>query len=184
MTQAKKPIGLIPIGDIPQIISKSIAAHILGYYNLDVDILPHQEQPAYAYDERRMQYNAGTILQKLESGLSKEYDKVLAVVDVDIFVPILTHAFGEAYQGGRCALVSIYRLMRNADGTAAGESLYLERAAKVALHELGHLLDLRHCMERTCLMRFSGGLEDLDHATFYFCRHCSVFLKDALNKLS
>ncbi|MFC1821421.1 archaemetzincin family Zn-dependent metalloprotease [Thermodesulfobacteriota bacterium] len=183
MTLAKKPIGLIPIGDIPEITSKSIAAHILGYYNLDVDILSHQEHPAYAYDEKRMQYNAGDILQAIESGFPENYEKVLAVVDVDIFVPILTHVFGEAFQGGCCALVSIYRLKRNSDGSTAQESLYLERAAKVALHELGHLLNLRHCMDGTCLMHFSGGLEDLDHAPFHFCRHCSVFLQDALHRL-
>jgi archaemetzincin len=48
------------------------------------------------------------------------------------------------------------------------------------MHELGHLFDLHHCMDRKCLMHFSGGLEDLDEAPLYFCRYCSVFLRDAL----
>jgi archaemetzincin len=116
----------------------------------------------------------------MESEPFQDYAKIIGVLDVDIFVPILNHVFGEARQGGRCALVSVYRLKRNSDGSTPPLSLILERGAKVAMHELGHLFDLHHCMDRKCLMHFSGGLEDLDEAPLYFCRYCSVFLRDAL----
>ena len=77
-------------------------------------------------------------------------------------------------------LVSVYRLKRNLDGSAPLLSLLLERAAKVALHELGHLFDIHHCVDRSCLMHFSGVLEDLDQTPLDFCRYCSVFLRSAL----
>ena len=174
---------MVPIGEVPQVTSKSIAAHIIGYLDLDVDILPALEHPEYAQDQKRLQYNAGVILKAMESEPFQDHAKVIGVLDVDLFVPILTHVFGEAKQGGRCALVSLYRLKKNADGSTAPLSLQLERAAKVALHELGHLFDLHHCMDERCLMHFSGGLEDLDMTPLYFCRYCSVFLRDALQKL-
>ncbi len=184
MTSKKTRIGLVPIGEVPQITSKSVAAHIIGYLDLDVDILPTLEHPSYAHDQKRVQYDAGAILKTLESEPFQGHTKVIAVLDVDLFVPILTHVFGEAKQGGRFALVSLYRLKKNTDGSTAPLSLQLERAAKVALHELGHLFDLHHCMDARCLMHFSGDLEDLDKTPLYFCRYCSVFLRDALKKLA
>jgi archaemetzincin len=138
--------------------------------------------PEYAYDEKRLQYNAGLLLKTLASEVSQDYDKVLGVLDVDLFVPILTYVFGEAQQGGRCAIVSIFRFRRNPDRSASPSSLLLERSAKVAMHEVGHLLDLGHCMDEKCLMHFSGGLEDVDKAPLYFCRYCTVYLRDALRK--
>ena len=182
MTSKKSPIGLIPIGEVPEIIPKSLAAHMLGYLNLDADILPPREAPSYAHDIKRLQYDAGLILKAIESEPIQGYTKLLGVLDLDIFVPIFTHVFGEAKQGGRCALVSVYRLKKNSDGSPSPMPLLLERAAKVALHELGHLFDLRHCTDKRCLMHFSGELEDLDRTPIYFCRYCSVFLRDALQE--
>ena len=184
MTSEKTRIGLVPIGEVPEMTSESIAAHILGYLDLDVDILPALDHPSYAHDQKRVQYDAGVILKAMESEPFHGHAKVIGVLDVDLFVPILTHVFGEAKQGGRCALVSLYRLKKNTHGSTAPLSLQLERAAKVALHELGHLSDLHHCMDARCLMHFSGDLEDLDSTPLYFCRYCSVYFRDALSKLT
>jgi archaemetzincin len=184
MNSKKTRIGLVPIGEVPQITSKSVAAHIIGYLDLDVDILPALDHPSYAHDQKRVQYDAGAILKAMESEPFHDHAKLIGVLDVDLFVPILTHVFGEAKQGGRCGLVSVYRLKKNADGSTAPLPVQLERAAKVALHELGHLLDLHHCMDSKCLMHFSGYLEDLDTTPLYFCRYCLIFLRDAVKKLS
>jgi archaemetzincin len=183
MTSERIRIGLVPIGEIPRITSKSIAAHILGYLDLDVDILPALPHPTYAHDQKRVQYDAGAILKAMESEPFHGHARLIGVLDVDLFIPILTYVFGEAKQGGRCALVSVHRLKKNTDGSTAPLFLQLERSAKVALHELGHLLDLHHCVDGRCLMHFSGDLEDLDKVPLYFCRYCSVFLGDALQKL-
>ena len=183
MSPTMKPIGVVPFGEVLEIASKTIAANILGYMHIDTEIALPLEYPEYAFDKERLQYNAGTILKVFETIPFHDYEKVVGVIDVDLFVPILTHVFGEAKQGGRCALVSVHRLKKNRDGSTAPLSLQLERAAKVALHELGHLLDLHHCMDERCLMHFSGDIEDLDKTPLYFCRYCSVFLGDALQKL-
>ena len=170
------------MGDVPQIAVKSVAAYIFGYLNLEADILSHLEDPAYAYDEKRLQYDAGTILSTLEPMPFNDYFKIVCVLDADLFVPIFTHVYGEAKQGGRYALVSINRLKKNSDGSVVPLALILERTAKIALHELGHLFNLYHCMDERCLMFFLATLEDLDKTPFYFCRYCSAFLRDALQK--
>lgn len=184
MNPAKGRIGVVPFGEVPEVTLKVIAAHVLGYFDLDADVLPCVENPAYAYDANRNQYNAGTILNAMGSLPFHDYVKVIGVLEVDLFIPILTYVFGEAKQGGKYALVSLHRLRRNSDGTIPLESLLLERAAKVALHELGHLFDLLHCMDRKCLMHFSGGLQELDETSVYLCRYCSKYLQDGMHRQS
>ena len=169
------------MGEVPKIVPKSIAANILGCFNIKAEIAPSLKTPEYAYDKGRLQYNAGLILNALESLNFSKYEKVIAVLNVDLFVPIFTYVFGEARQGGMRALVSVYRLIKKTDASAIPEDIMLQRAAKVALHEMGHLFDLVHCMDDGCLMNFSGGLEDLDKAPLSFCRYCSRYLRDALS---
>ena len=181
MAQKKIRIGLVPIGNVPEIAVKTIAAHFLGYLNIDSDILSPLDHPSYALDERRVQYNAAIILKALELEPFDDYTQILGILDVDLFIPILTHVFGEARQGGTHALVSLYRLKKDLGGSASSTPLLLERAAKVALHESGHLFNLFHCEDERCLMHFSGGLQELDHLPLYFCRYCWVFLRDAMH---
>jgi archaemetzincin len=182
MKLTKIRVGVLPIGDVPEIAAKTIAAHILGYLNLDSDILPRVKHPEYAHDERRLQYNAGAILKALDLASFPDYAKIIGVLDVDIFVPILTHVYGEAKQGGKFGLVSLYRLKRQLDGSTSPAPVMLERTAKVALHETGHLFNLLHCMDERCIMHFSGGIEELDQMPLLFCRYCSAYLRDAIRR--
>jgi len=184
MRSQKKPVGVVPLGEVPEIALKVIAAHISGYYKLSVQILPPLGHPDYAFHERRFQYDAGIILKAFESIKFEDYEKVIGVLNLDLFVPIFTYVFGEAKQGGKFALVSLFRLDKNPDGSSSLSSLIFERAAKVALHELGHLFNLFHCREKKCLMHFSGGIQDLDETPMYLCRYCSTYLKNRLLRLN
>jgi len=184
MRSQKKPVGVVPLGEVSKIALKVIAAHISGYYKLSVQILPPLGHPDYAFHERRFQYDAGIILKAFESIQFEDYEKVIGVLNLDLFVPIFTYVFGEAKQGGKFALVSLFRLDKNPDGHPSPSSLIFERAAKVALHELGHLFNLFHCREKKCLMHFSGGIQDLDETPMYLCRYCSTYLKNRLLRLN
>ncbi|QTA85688.1 archaemetzincin [Desulfonema magnum] len=165
-------VGVVPVGEVPEIAPKVIASHFLGYLNLSADILPRLEHPEYAFDKRRCQYNAALIIKAFESEHFDSYDKVIGVFDVDLFVPLFTHVFGEARLGGKYAIISLFRLEKN-----------LERAAKVALHEFGHLCHLEHCRDIKCLMHFSKGLEELDNTPLYFCKYCSAYLESAFSRV-
>ncbi len=171
-------VGVLPAGKIPEIVLKSLAAHITGYLHLHVEILPPLETPLYAYDAIRHQYDAGIILKTFESMGFKNTNKVIGVVDVDLFVPIFTHVFGEARQNGKYALVSFSRLGTDQAGIDPSPALLLDRTAKVALHELGHLFNIFHCDDKNCLMHFSGDLEDLDKTPLEFCAYCTSCLKN------
>ena len=116
----------------------------------------------------------------MESAYFDNDEKIIGILNQDLFIPIFTHIFGEARQGGNCGLVSLFRLKKNTDGSSPHKALIHARAVKVALHELGHLFNLLHCENKECLMHFSGGLEELDEMSPGFCKYCSVYLQDKI----
>jgi len=183
VTTAPHRIGVIPMGDIPAIVPKIIAAHISGYLNLEAVVLDAVGDPDYAVDRQRLQYNVATILQHLESQSFGPLVKVIGILNVDLFVPVFSHVLGQARQGGKVALMSLHRIGQSAHGLNESSSPVLERAAKIALHELCHLYNLVHCQDRRCLMHFSGSLADLDQLPFSFCRYCAQFIREATRRV-
>lgn len=183
MKFSKKAIVVVPIGWIPELVPKVIAGHIAGFLNIAVETCSPLEHPAYAYDTHRLQYDAGLIIEHLESSSLHQYGKVLGVLDLDLFIPLFTHCLGEARQGGRCALVSVFRLQgdRPESGSLLSPLGFI-RAAKVALHELGHLFSLFHCGDHHCLMHYCADIEDLDTIPPHYCRYCHRFLQDAVSR--
>ena len=73
---------------------------------------------------------------------------------------------GDLARGGQAAVVSLHRLF-----DIDRQVVYL-RAAKIGVHEVGHLLGLEHCWQAGCLMRFSKQLEQLDRLALGFCDSC------------
>jgi archaemetzincin len=182
MKSKKRIIAVVPVGDVPELAPRVIAAHIIGFLKLAAEVLAPAEPPAAAFDESLGRYNAAKILSCFESGPHDTYDKVIAVLNVDLFIPTFAYVFGEAKQGGKHALVSLFRLAKENEGRNPASAILYERAAKVALHELGHLYNLTHCEDISCLMHYSGGLTDLDDIPLYFCRYCNTYFKDALTR--
>lgn len=176
-------IGLAPLGGVPDAALDRVAAYIRTHLNLEARILPRFPNPTYAYDEKRGQYNAATILKAFQSMPFEDgLDKVIGIVDVDLFIPIFTHVLGEANEGGRYALASLYRLGTTADRIPASMDQTIERLVKVAIHELGHLFNLAHCLNKHCLMHYSGNLADLDATSLDFCDYCAEFLAYAIQR--
>lgn len=118
---------------------------------------------------RRGQYSAERILQRLEV---RATGRTLGVVDRDLYVPDLNFVFGLADTIGRRAVVALPRLRQRFYGLADDEALFHERAAKEAVHELGHTYGLGHCRNRRCVMAFSNSLGDTDRKERRFCATC------------
>ncbi len=171
MEEIKNGIGIIAIGQVPDVVPKIMAAHIGSFFQSAVSILEAIPMPVDAYNVHRRQYDAALILKVMADRFHAPIHKVIGVCDQDIFVPIFTHVLGEARQGGRYAVVSLFRLHNSLPADTPIESLY-KRCVKVAIHEMGHLFDLRHCEDDRCLMHFSGSPLTLDRLPIQFCRYC------------
>jgi archaemetzincin len=176
----KPVVAVIPFGSVPLLAAKVVSAHVSGYLGLAAETLPPMEIPAEAFCERRLQYNVAPLIHFIEAMPLKRYCKVIGVLNVDLFIPVFTHVFGEARQNGRAALVSLFRLKTDTDGTSPSADRLLERVAKIGLHELGHLLNLLHCDDERCLMHFCGDVEKLDRIEIHFCRYCRNALRRAV----
>ena len=168
-------VEVVPLGPVDGVAVSVVAANIQTFIGLPVDVVPPWPEPAYAIIPVRGQYNALPILKALATGIGADTRR-LGLFGGDLCLPILTYVFGEAQVNGRAAVISLRRLRQSRDGQRVPSSLLLERLAKVAVHEMSHVLGLKHCRTPNCLMSFSLGLDQLDALTLRFCPDCERIL--------
>ncbi|MEJ2098202.1 MAG: archaemetzincin, partial [Deltaproteobacteria bacterium] len=130
----------------------------------------------------RNQYHSTPVLEQLAGSAPADAIKVLALVEVDLFIPILTHVYGEAQLGGKACIVSTIRLTEGHSSQNTQEP-FQSRIVKEAIHELGHTFNLRHCREHTCLMHYCRNEHDVDRKSDQLCRYCKVLLEDEIKRM-
>jgi archaemetzincin len=130
--------------------------------------------PEHTFDPRRRQYSAQALLQQLRP---RQAERVLGVVDLDLYVPELNFVFGLADWREKRAVIALPRLRQRFYGARDDEALFLARAVKEAVHELGHTFGLEHCHDRRCVMTFSNSLADTDYKGQGFCPRCRKRLR-------
>jgi archaemetzincin len=180
--QSESTIAISPIGDVRPEHIRPAEDEIQRLFGYPTEIIPLLDDVAFAYHPDRDQYHSTLILEKLEALSPPRIVKVLGIVDVDLFIPILTHVFGEAQLGGKSCIISTYRLKENLSLSAKEPSL-VTRILKEAIHELGHTFKLRHCREKACIMHYCRSTKDVDHKSKHFCRYCSVLVEDEKKRL-
>jgi archaemetzincin len=122
------------------------------------------------FNEEREQYNAAAILTDYEQ---REIEgKVIILTSIDLYIPIFTFVFGLAKLNGRAGIVSARRLHNKFYGLPDDEELFINRLIKEIVHELGHLLNLRHCNNFKCVMASSNTADDLDIKENKYCSNC------------
>ena len=134
------------------------------------------QMPEEAFSRTRKQYRSDTILEIVRNHAERQntYNRVLGIVDVDLFVPRLNFVFGEAKCPGKAAVISLWRLRPEFYGKASDIEVFAERSTKEAVHELGHTLGLKHCSNPFCVMYFSNSIFETDRKQSFFCSKCYV----------
>jgi archaemetzincin len=110
-------IGVLAIKQVPQ---KLLAAAAQGLSEVLPDTTCEAlstvlDAPEHAYDKKRRQHNSTTILTAIQKYAQNkpQYNRILGVIDADIYAAELNYVFGEAYIQGKAALISTYRLKPN-----------------------------------------------------------------------
>jgi archaemetzincin len=151
---------------------EDLAAELGRIFGVECHAEQQPMEMGFAYDVARGQYHSTGLLQRLAAGNTDTERHLLAVSGADLYVPILTFVFGEAQLAGHCAVVSLHRLREEFYGLPAQPELQKERLLKVAVHELGHTLGLRHCPDWRCVMASAHSVERVDLKSAEFCPRC------------
>ena len=102
------------------------------------------------------------------------YEKILGIVDHDLFVPELNFVFGQADL--KAAVISLPRLRQTFYRSPEDPNLFPQRVFTEAVHELGHTYGLEHCGNSQCVMFFSNSIVVTDRKGPEFCKKCKSLL--------
>jgi archaemetzincin len=175
-------ILISPIGEFSSELVEAVATEIERAFGFSTETATALEDLSFALDQNRQQYHSTLILEQLAARMPDHCIRILAITQVDLFIPILTHVYGEAQLGGAASIVSTYRL--NESSSAMNISpRFIGRVVKEAVHELGHTFSLRHCPEHTCIMHYCRNEEDVDRKSDELCRYCKVMVEDEIKRL-
>jgi archaemetzincin len=165
-------ITLISFGYFREDFLRNVAEAVKHEFSLSVNIKEGHIDLSEFYDPVRRQYNGVKLLKEVERLYSGDSHKTIGLFSVDLFIPILTYIFGQAYLKGSTGIASHYRLSNERYGINTNDSLILERFKKEVIHELGHTFGLIHCHVPTCVMRASTYVEDIDQKSENLCSDC------------
>jgi len=132
----------------------------------------------HTYSIQRRQFYSTKIIETIKNSNLVPLGFVLIITDMDLFVPVLTHIYGEAELAGRFSIVSVCRLHEEFYTSESNYSLLLERSYKEIIHELGHNIGLKHCKDWRCVMHSSSGIEEVDIKGSIFCDQCHIIVKN------
>ena len=175
-TPKTQSLLIVPFDSIRKEVLVFLQNELIRTFGFDVRIAREEPIPQYAFDPKRRQYHSTKILEWLKN-IPVMDTRILGIVDLDLYVPELNFVFGEADVAHGVCIISLVRLRQEFYGLPKNENLFLERALKEAVHELGHTYRLGHCGDTWCIMHFSNSLQDTDIKGPDFCPRCKLKLR-------
>jgi archaemetzincin len=165
-------ITLISFGNFEKDFLEKLAGAIKQEFLHSINIKEGRIDLSEFYDPGRRQYDGTKLLKEVGLMFPSESIKTLGLFNVDLYIPILTFIFGQAYLKGHAGIASTYRLKNELYGMRQNEELLRDRFKKVCIHELGHSFGLIHCHTQTCVMKSSTYVEDIDLKRYNLCIKC------------
>ena len=176
--EKQNTVTLASFGAFDRQTIELIAEAIREDLGMPVAIIERRVDLSIYFDIGRRQYDGNRLMKMIEPQFPDTQGKIVGLFNVDLFIPILTFIYGQAYLGGKIAIASKFRLMNEHYGLPANEELLKDRFIKEVIHELGHAMGLVHCHTPTCVMRSSTYVEDVDQKERYFCQECRSQLEN------
>lgn len=171
-SRGQEKICLLAINGVDTTLLEELSTDLEKILEQKVKVSQAQWDLEFAYNPERKQYYSSAILEKLPKTGSEACERILGIVDVDLYVPDLNFVFGEADMVEKRAVISTKRLRPEYYGLPKDERLFGDRTLKESVHELGHTYGLSHCPDKKCVMYFSNSLQDTDVKSSSFCKDC------------
>lgn len=173
-----KSMYIVPLGAIEEEFLATMEAALARAYGFAVQRLEGLPEPEYAFDGQRGQYSSAHILRQIIPRVPGDAISTLAVTRKDLFIPMLSFVLGQAQLSGPAAVVSLARLDQSFYGLPPDRAIHLARAAKEAVHEVGHTLGLTHCASNRCPMSLSNNVLHVDVKGADLCDSCAVLVEE------
>ena len=159
-------IKLLPLGKTNALFVNTTFTELKSIVS-NIDLLPHEEMPLFAYYAPRNRYRADSLIHWMRNR-AKTNEVYLGITMQDISTTKGDNPdhgiMGLGYQPGRACIASNFRVRDK-------KNFY-----KVVIHELGHTTGLPHCPEKTCFMRDAEGTDPTGEEKD-FCVKCKEHLK-------
>lgn len=165
-------IHIISFSDFDQLLLKYLAIEVGHEFGRETIVYEGHLDLSEFLDPSRGQYKGNELLEAVDLTFSKNKSKTIGIFNIDLFIPILTFIYGQAYLGGKSAIASSHRLSNARYGLKEDPVLFRNRLTKEVIHEIGHTFGLIHCYNTECVMRSSTYVEEIDQKSSNLCSHC------------
>lgn len=170
--KARQKIIIVPIGELDFFQINKLAGKLSEAFTSAVDIVQGTEPAPEAYHPGRLQYFSTVILSKLERLRANNREKLLGIIDEDLYIPTKPFVYHESDPYAGCALLSCYRIKQEFYGLPEDDKLVFERVKKEAINQVGYLFLARYCRNPRCVMYRSTDMSDTDFKNDTFCDNC------------
>lgn len=167
-TDKRTTIYIQPLGDLDERFSKildEMKNYAEAFFSSKVILNKAIPIPKESFNKNRAQFDAEKILIVLEKTRPADALAYVGVMEKDLYVEGLNFVFG---LGSFDKRVGVYSLARYGDDY----KMRLKRALKVMVHEIGHILSMRHCIFYKCIMNGSNFLKESDGRPMHLCPVC------------
>jgi archaemetzincin len=175
MRRQRAKIVLVPLGDADYFQINKLSTLLAGRFGHTVDILQGIKIPDEAYNLIKGQYFSTVILQKLEMLKTNEKEKVLGIMEDDIYNAHNHVLVYDLDAVGGTALLSMYHLKQQFYGLPEDEKLIFRRLVKESARIVGCLFKIPLCRNPKCVMYYSDDMYDIDQKTERFCDVCKRY---------
>lgn len=172
MRKQRAKIVIAPLGDVDYFQINKLSTALAGRFGHTVDLLQGVKLPHEAYNLIKGQHFSTVILQKLEMLRSNEKERILGIMEDDIYNARQHVLVADMDTIGGTGLLSMYHLKHNFYGLPDDEKLIYQRLVKESTRVLGRLFGVPKCRNPRCVMYYSDEMYDVDQKGEKMCDNC------------
>lgn len=169
-----KTIHIQPIGKVSPIYIQMVKESVKSFYGYNCVVKPKMEVTNAMLSRVKKRIDANKALRS-----NKTSENLLFITERDVSYnkDIANPEYGIMGLGlrpGKTAIISTFRFKKG-----VSQQKILERLEKVALHEIGHNLGLKHCTnnDRCMMTAAKGTVKQVDFMKVWLCEKCKQKLK-------
>ncbi len=168
---SRRTIYVQPLGGIEAQharLMETAREYLEAFFGTPAKILPGIEPDRRAWRPKRRQFEAESLLKQLHKNAPTDAFAVAGFLTEDLYTDDDDFVFGLAREDLAAGVFSLARLSERYRGQPKGATLE-QRTLTTAVHELGHVLGIDHCLAYQCVMNGSNSLEESDRQPMHLC---------------